>query len=227
MTPRGEIQASQVVYCTNGFTSHLLPKLRGKLFPLRGTMSTQDLGSSFPNHGATRSWSIFEQSKVDSDSGTGNAGLYYLTQNPISGYMFLGGEHDRPTNLITSDDSQLNATSATKIVEVLPKVFAGIESAPEVKSIWSGIMGFTRDGLPLAGRLPESMTGRPGDGEWICAGFNGYGTGYCFSCGLAVAHMILGKDVSSWLPPIFLPTKDRLDSSLTKSKMWDSFIPLS
>lgn len=223
-TPRGEIEASKVVYCTNGFSSYLLPTLRGKLFPLRGTMSVQDLGPSFPNHGGDRSWSFLSQSKADPGSDTRNAGLYYLTQNPKSGYMFLGGEHDKIENILSSDDSKVSPKAAEKIVEVLPKLFKGVDQAPEVKSLWSGIMGFSKDGIPLIGRLPEIVTGRAEGEEWIAAGFNGYGTGYCFSCGQAVAQMMLGKDVSSWVPSAFLITPERFRSTLTTSQFWKGLI---
>lgn len=219
-TAKGDVRASKVVYCTNGFTGHLLPKLRGKLFPLRGTMSAQDLGPSFPNRGANRSWSFMSQSIEDPVSGTSNAGLYYLTQNPKSGYMFLGGEHDKIENILCSDDSKVSPVSGKKITEVLPNVFEGIESAPELKSLWSGIMGFTRDGVPLIGKLPEAVTGRPEGEEWLAAGFNGYGTGYCYSCGLAVAHMMLGKDVSSWLPSALLISPERLSNNSATSDFW-------
>jgi glycine/D-amino acid oxidase-like deaminating enzyme len=223
-TPRGEITASKVVYCVNAYTSHFFPSLRGKLFPLRGTMSVQDLGPSFPNCGADRSWSFLSSSQQDPGLETRNAGLYYLTQNPKSGYMFLGGEHDKLENILSSDDSKVSTTSAEKVAEFLPKVFKGINQTPDLKSLWSGIMGFSRDGLPLIGRLPEVVSGREEGEEWIAAGFSGYGTGYCFSCGQAVAQMILGKDVSSWLPSAFLITKERFQKSLVTSKFWSGLL---
>jgi glycine/D-amino acid oxidase-like deaminating enzyme len=223
-TPRGEIAASKVVYCVNAYTSHLLPSLRGKLFPLRGTMSVQDLGPSFPNCGANRSWAFLSLSQQGPGPETKNADLYYLTQNPKSGYMFLGGEHDKSESILSSDDSQVSDTSAEKVAEFLPRVFEGIDQAPDVKSLWSGIMGFSRDGLPLIGRLPEVVSGRKEGEEWIAAGFSGYGTGYCFSCGQAVAQMILGKDVSSWVPSAFLITKERFQNSLATSKFWSGLV---
>ena len=85
-------------------------------------------------------------------------------------------------------------------------------------------MGFTKDGLPLVGRVPEKATGRTGRGEWIAAGFGGYGTGYCYSCGKAVAHMLLGREVSQWLPSAFVITEDRLIGGLAKGKYWEELI---
>ncbi|KAK3670604.1 hypothetical protein LTR78_009572 [Recurvomyces mirabilis] len=220
-TPRGSIKTTHVVYCTNGYTSHLLPSLRGKLFPVRGTMSAQELGNSVPNLGAHRSWSFDASPYQDPETEAVDPGLYYLTQDPDSGYMMLGGEYDRPEVIISSDDSKINPISAEKILDVLPRHFVGAKS-PIVKDMWSGIMGFVRDGLPLIGSLPKLVTGRPGKGEWIGAGFNGYGTGYCLSCGEAIAEMILGRDVSNGLPSVLLLTEDRFDGSLVSQNVWSA-----
>jgi glycine/D-amino acid oxidase-like deaminating enzyme len=223
-TPRGEIETSQVVYCTNAYTPHLLPRLQGRIIPVRGVMSAQDAGPNFPSHGATRSWSVLSQIRQDPRSQTQNAGLYYITQDPETRYMLVGGEHFKDGELLSSDDSRLNDTSAQKIGEVLPSTFDNVQSRPDIKSIWSGIMGFSRDGLPLIGQLPEDVTGRAGTGEWIAAGFSGYGTGYCYSCGQAVAQMMLGRDVSSWVPHAFLLTKERFRNSLTTDRFWGNFL---
>lgn len=224
-TPKGEIQATKVVYCSNGFTPHLLPSLQGKIFPWRGTMSCQDLGPNFPNHGATCSWSFISEIRVDPELGVPNAGLYYLTQNAKTGHMFLGGENDTLENILSSDDSQLNPNSAKKIGQVLPSLFKDANATPQVERIWSGIMGFTKDGLPLVGQLPELITGRQeSSGEWIAAGFNGYGTGYCFLCGQAVGDMILGKEVD-WLPEAFLVTKERVDGGLVSGPFHGHLLP--
>ena len=42
-TPRGVIRAAKVFHCTNGFTGHLLPKLRGPIYPCRLTMSCSEI----------------------------------------------------------------------------------------------------------------------------------------------------------------------------------------
>ncbi|TKA77609.1 hypothetical protein B0A55_03138 [Friedmanniomyces simplex] len=222
-TSRGEVGASHVVYCTNGFTSHLLPTLRGKLFPFRGTMSAQDLGLSVPNHGADRSWSLLSTPHVDEKSGVRSASLYYLTQDPDTGYMMLGGEYEKPEDLVCSDDSKVNSRSAEEISKVLPRHFE-TPDPPQMKSLWSGIMGFSRDGIPMIGRLSAEVTGRREGGEWIAAGFNGYGTGYCYSCGLAIAQMLLGKDVSGWVPSALTITKERFQGSLSTGKFWDGLV---
>ena len=51
-TPRGTVRATRVIYATNGYTGHLLPKLRGTIFPLRGTMSSQQAPELFGRYRA-------------------------------------------------------------------------------------------------------------------------------------------------------------------------------
>ena len=122
--------------------------------------------------------------------------------------------------MLVSDDSVVNEISKENISSVLPRFFAkgwtdGEE--PEIRKVWSGIMGFTADHLPLVGKLPISVTGRGEEGgEWIAAGFNGYGMPQCWSSGEAIAKMILGEEVSDFLPDSYLASEGRL---LNKNKM--------
>ncbi|EGX92925.1 FAD dependent oxidoreductase [Cordyceps militaris CM01] len=193
-TPRGSVRASKILHATNGYSGHLLPGLRGKIYPLRGTMSTQKPPAAFGNHGNAITWSRVGGGGFDPTTNVIELGLYYSNQNPQSGDVFIG------ENIRTK----------------LPRCFTkGWEetSEHEVRKVWSGIMGFTGDRLPLIGKLPASATKRRGDGgEWIAAGFNGYGMPLCWSSGEAVAKMILGQDVDDFLPKSFVVTEERLEA---------------
>lgn len=80
-TSRGSIFAQHVVHCTNRHAGHLLPGLRGPLFPLRGQMTVQSRPSSFPCVGDKRSWLLHYA-----------PGYEYVTQSPSpSGDIYLGG----------------------------------------------------------------------------------------------------------------------------------------
>jgi glycine/D-amino acid oxidase-like deaminating enzyme len=215
-TPRGTIRARQVVYCTNGYTSHLLPKLKGRVFPKRGTMTVQDLGDKVPNHGSTTSWNLHQKPRYDKESDCIINGSYYLQQNARSGYFFFGGEAQTAFTALTPDDSNASPVSVKHLQDKLPEFF-GLESETNGKlvSSWSGIMGFTSDSLPLVGKLPKSVTLREGEGEWIAAGYNGGGMCLCWRTGEAIANMIYGQDVSSWFPAAFEVTPERLERKLT------------
>ncbi|EME84329.1 uncharacterized protein MYCFIDRAFT_152562 [Pseudocercospora fijiensis CIRAD86] len=216
-TARGVIRASKVIHCTNGWAGHLLPNLRGKIFPVRGTMSTQAAGPEFPREGEKKSWSTVGRPSYDASDETFSYGLYYITQNEKTGDIFIGGERQKALELLTADDTTISSVSKDTLVNILPKIFAkGWPSGqqPEIKSIWSGVLGFTADHLPWVGRVPKSVSTRHGDGEYIAAGFNGYGMPLCWGSGEAVAKMILGEDdeVREWLPISFEMTSKRLNS---------------
>lgn len=150
-TSRGSMRAAKLIHCSNGWTGHLLPKLRGKLFPMRGTMSVQEAGPGFDNEGDKKSWSTVGKPTYEGKNGTFSYGLYYITQNTHTGDIFIGGEKQLVSEVLTGDDTQMSALSKDELVRVLPKIFKQGWSdgeSPKVKKVWSGIMGFTPDHLP-------------------------------------------------------------------------------
>lgn len=216
-TPRGNVHAKKVIHATNGFTGHLLPELRGKIYPLRGTMSTQKSTPEFGNRGHEVSWSVTGGGGYDPTTQIMDVGLLYSNQNPRTGDIFIGGEKAKINEILVSDDTQIGAPCVENLSSVLPRVFTKgwkDDEKPEVKQIWSGIMGFTADRLPIIGSLPQKYTKRGEEGgEWIAAGFNGYGMPLCWSSGEAVAKMLLGIDVTDFLPEAFVASCERLDDT--------------
>ncbi|KAJ5784979.1 FAD dependent oxidoreductase superfamily protein [Penicillium pulvis] len=211
-TPRGTISATKVIHCTNGHAAHLLPGLSGKLFPFRGTMSTQAAGKEFPNNGSSLSWNYVGKSIIDPETGIWSYTLYYITQDPESGDIFIGGEKQKADEVFVSDDTVLPPIPAENLTTILPTIFreGWNETAPEVKKMWSGIMGFTADGLPLVGNLPENATGRAGEGEWIAAGYSGHGMDKSWLTGESLAGMVSGKGIPAGFPRAYLLTDERL-----------------
>jgi glycine/D-amino acid oxidase-like deaminating enzyme len=202
-TSRGSIDAKHVVHCTNGFAAHLLPSLRGKLWPFRGQMTVQSVPRSFPRLGGERSWStVWER------------GFDYVTQSPgPDGCLYWGGGLlqvpdgvDRELDLGCSNDGELSYECLSRLANAAGRAFKDGEHAQIVRK-WTGIMGCTGDGLPLVDRLPEYVSGRSDcdpdiGGEWIAAGFNGFGMVNCWLSGKGLAHFITDRreDVRSWFP---------------------------
>jgi glycine/D-amino acid oxidase-like deaminating enzyme len=216
-TSRGDLRAIRVVYCTNGYTGRLVPGIKGRLFPYRGTMTVQKL-ANVPNRGSRYTWNLHHPPRYDSKLERVLDGEYYLQQNPKSGYLFFGGGLHTAETTFTTDDSVLETASVDNTRRVLPRYFVESQnSESELISAWSGIMGFTGDGFPLVGKLPGYLSENPNDGEneWIAAGFNGMGMCQGWRSGEAVANMILGQDVSDWLPSSFEISKERFDGPLT------------
>ncbi|KAF5667743.1 FAD dependent oxidoreductase superfamily [Fusarium denticulatum] len=153
------------------------------------------------------------------ETGFFDTGLYYLQQNALTGSIWIGNETAYMKDVLTADDTYVPEEARQALSTVLPKLFLngwGSETVSEIESIWSGIQGHTADGLPIVGKIPESLTGATGDdGQWIAAGFNGYGMDKCWLTGEALVKMMLGDDVSGWFPRAFLVTEERLQTKLT------------
>ncbi|KNG91549.1 hypothetical protein ANOM_000072 [Aspergillus nomiae NRRL 13137] len=223
-TPRGTLRATQIAHCTNGHAGHLLPGLRGPVYPFKGTMTVQDAGSIMLNRGGDLSWGFHYPVIYDKESRRYAAGLYYLMQNTKTGYFFFGGEDTRIDHCLSSDDSQVEEGSIRHLQEKLPH-FLGYDGAEQWRLAggWSGIMGFSADGLPVVGRAETSMTGRQGEGEYVAAAFNGYGMANCLLAGEALAKIMMGKDSSAWLPKAYGIHETRLKEPLTLDHAIESF----
>lgn len=175
-------------------------------------MSVQKSTPAFGDHGDSLTWSMVNNRVYDVKTDILEAGTYYAHQNVISGDIFIGGEKTSVREFYVADDSEINPHCADNFKTLLPRYFINgwsEEEKPDVKAQWTGIMGFTGDRLPLVGRLSEEVTQR-GEGEWIAAGFNGYGMSLCWSCGEALAKMVLGMD-ADFLPAPFLVTRERVE----------------
>lgn len=236
-TPRGPVRAARVVYCTNGYTGHLLPLLRGKIYPFRGHVTTQAVPGRFPSEGHARSWSLMQPARLDPGSGEYHFGLYYLQQNARTKDLFVGAENQTVEECLCGDDSFVSEASARDLPTVLPRMFRAAggdgddgKEKPTLRAIWSGVMGMTADGLPLVGRLPGSATGRgtgrggQGEGqEWIAAGFQGYGMDKCWLTGEALVDMMAGRDVGGWFPSAYVVTEERIAEGLDPGKVVDEY----
>lgn len=232
-TPRGSIQAARVVYCTNGYTGHLLPLLRGKIYPFRGHMSTQAVPAHFPSQGDARSWSLVQPIRLDPETGEYHFGLYYLQQNAATKDVFVGTENQTIEECLCSDDSFVSEASAADLPTILPRMFGAVSGdgeKPTLRAIWSGVMGMTADGLPLVGRLPGSATGREAEAageEWIAAGFQGYGMDKCWLTGEALVGMMAGRDVSDWFPSSYVIDEERIAKRLNTEKVVSEYLQMA
>ncbi|KAK9771952.1 putative FAD dependent oxidoreductase domain-containing protein [Seiridium cardinale] len=227
MTARGRILASKVVYCTNAYTSHLLPNLRGKIFPFRGTMSRQQEGPESPRHvGSLVNWSIKAKPTLNLESGEFFTGLHYVQQNARTGHFWAGTENSTLLQCLTPDDTQVPPSSIRNLCDFLPRAFVKgcwpevvdpEKASTDEKAFWSGIQGHTADELPLVGKLPPAVVSRSSaDDEWIAAGFGGYGMDKCWAIGEAVVKMMVGKEPDTLFPKCYQLTEERLQKMSTE-----------
>ncbi|KAI1500791.1 FAD dependent oxidoreductase [Biscogniauxia marginata] len=170
----------------------------------------------------------------------------YLIQRPplTGGELVFGGgrQHARGRGLGVWDDSTIDEPVAWYLrgelggVVDLSSSSSSSSSSPgpegkgqhirkqdlEPTHEWTGIMGYTRDGRPLVGRVPESLggddnsnnNGGGGDGLWLCAGYTGHGMPNAALCAKAVVDMMCAPagdgGVEIDLPPEYELTPERV-----------------
>lgn len=186
-TARGTITTSHVLFTTNAYTGRLLPRFRDLVVPVRGQMSALTPTEVLLKEPLIHTYSF---------KGIESQGVYegYLTQRPISsapgdkGQLMFGGARSlaRHKGMYVDNDDSIDEPVAKYLRSKL-ETFLDIESDnPVVSSFgstlaqekrnelaaekeWTGVMGFSRDGFPWVGAVPE-MTGL-----WISVGFTGHG----------------------------------------------------
>ncbi|HLT17895.1 MAG TPA: FAD-binding oxidoreductase [Thermomicrobiales bacterium] len=145
------VRCEQAILATNAFSRLVHPFFRGRVDPIRAqALATEPLGFRM----------------FDGPTGT-NDGFEYFRQLPDTRFI-IGGYRD-----VYADEEVGYADETTPHLQAGLERWAG-EHFPELNDLrvthrWAGIMGFTPDGLPLVGRLPDL------DEVYYCVGFNGGG----------------------------------------------------
>ncbi|KAL1719334.1 FAD dependent oxidoreductase [Schizophyllum commune] len=218
-TPRGAVTCNYVLHATNAYASHLLPHLAGPagIVPARGQVAA--LRAAAP---------LDELTTVSWD---GNEGFEYWFPRPVRGQssnststanttthplVIVGGgrEAAAPTyETGVEDDSVTNPAVSRVLRDFLPEVFPGkYERGREFEMEWTGIMGFTRLGVPFVGPVldktkPETDA-ETYKGQYISAGYTGHGMPKAYACAEAAASMI-AADIKNetWKQPAWLPDR--------------------
>jgi glycine/D-amino acid oxidase-like deaminating enzyme len=231
-TPRGDVRTRHVVHCTNSHAAHLIPGLRGRIFPAREHMTEHSFPVPERDDGLKRSWAFLWNKGFD----------YFIhrregpSRDPailLGGALAQSGDNGLDEFGVASDADEGIFISAY-LRGLLPTIFAA-QRHSDLRSSWTGILGWSADLLPWVGALPPSLTtrfpqwhGRAVDGcveawesvsgkEWIAAGYSGEGMTHAWKSGKAVAFEILGLDekerVKHWLPAEYRVTEKRVEEA--------------
>ncbi|KAJ6014145.1 hypothetical protein N7540_008736 [Penicillium herquei] len=202
-TSRGTVAAKVVVFATNAYTSALAPQYQGKIVPVRGTCSRIAVppGSSAPR--LTNTYTI-RLNSWDYD--------YLIPRG--DGSIVVGGArstfiHDEKNWYNVSDDSRVLESAARYFDGYMQRNFVGWENSHAYTDrVWTGIMGYSADGLPQVGQVPGS------EGQYILAGFTGHGMPQIFLVAEGIAKMIVNGDSfeATQLPRLFKTTPARLET---------------
>ncbi|KAL6826594.1 FAD dependent oxidoreductase domain-containing protein [Trichoderma camerunense] len=232
-TSHGDISARHVLLATNAYTSHLLPQFADIIVPVRGQVSS--LKSSPSAQPAKDPLDIGHTFYFVSDL-TDRRDDYLVQRPPPGAELIYGGGriHAEGHGFGVWDDSIVDepvvrylqyelgglmdlSVREQRNVQSNHKIFPSKQDV-EPTFEWSGIMGFSRDGWPWVGLVPESAGG--GDGLWLCAGYSGGGMPNAALCAKAVVDMMIPghgdeDEVAGKvdLPPEYLLTEDRLEKA--------------
>lgn len=161
---QGSIEAEVAILCTNAHLGEVLPSYKDFISPVRGQMLTTNPMSQ-----------LFNQ-PIYADHG-----FDYWRQTP-EGRIVLGGWRNLDPEAEVGYDEILNDGIQEQMTRFL-KRFRGLENV-EITHRWSGIMGFSQDGLPLVGPLPGSQN------ILLGAGFTGHGFGFAWLAGQSLSQLL-------------------------------------
>ena len=162
-TAEGEVRASVALICTNARLTELVPSLAGCVDPVRGQM----LGTAPLPQG------LFPCPVY------ANHGYDYWRQDE-HGRVALGGWRNLDPGTEVGHAEILHDGIQSRMEGYLRRYAPDLE----ITHRWSGIMGFSRDGLPLVG----PARGLPG--ALVAGGFTGHGFGFAFLAGAALCGIV-------------------------------------
>ena len=159
-TRAGTLRASAVVVCANAYAPHMV---RARIRPVRGQMlATAPL-----------------RERVLTRPAYAYRGYRYWRQT-ADGRVLVGGWRD----LALAEEVGEEERTTERIQSALDGFLRESGITVPVTHRWAGIMGFSHDGLPYVGRLP--------DGVFLCAGFSGHGLGFALASAELVAALVRG-----------------------------------
>ncbi len=208
-TERGSIAAARVVLATNGYTASLVPRFQGSIVPVRGQIAMLRPGIRMPRGGLEATYSFVY-----------DKGYEYMVPRPpgstCEGDIVIGGgvAHARDGGAGaygTTDDTRLDESISAYLREATPRYFGDSwgDDHPDgrVRTEWTGIMGYTPDGRPFVGEMPDEP------GLWVACGFVGHGMVYSWECARALVEMMDGRDgdeLAAWFPGALRLTRGRM-----------------
>lgn len=199
-TNRGDIKARHVIHATNAWLGHLVHELRPYISPVRANIvhygATEDHKSPLGLESRYSLWMRYGDKDYD-----------YLIQREAGDVVVGRANTGRKA---TSDDSatdlsplaHLRGFSGESLLEALP------DAAKYISHTWSGIVGFSQDAVPFAGRLP--FPGRKH--QWVCGGYHATGMIKAFRTAELVAGMVLGVPCDASYPRSLLVTDQRIQA---------------
>jgi gamma-glutamylputrescine oxidase len=173
-TDQGDFECSMLIYCLNGYSTSLHPYFDDKIYATRAQILMMEKAAPFMD-------------------GPCYANFYldYFRQMP-NGALLIGGfrQLEKATEVGYSD--HVTDVIQNALHDFVKTHLPTLKDKP-VTHRWSGVMGFSKDGQPLIGSLPEDNQ------VYFVGGYTGHGMGLAFNTGKSLVDMIFGREVPKWL----------------------------
>lgn len=143
--------AQQVLLCTNAYSALIDPYFEGKVIPTRAQCLVTEPLPAPVMHGC----------------GYSDYGYMYYRMTFDNRFLLGGARHHYREQEHDTSEDRLNPNVQAKLDAYMAKYFPDV-SVPVARR-WSGIMGFSVDGLPLVGALPDKPD------VYFAVGFTGHG----------------------------------------------------
>ncbi|EIM92347.1 FAD dependent oxidoreductase [Stereum hirsutum FP-91666 SS1] len=207
---KGQIRAKNVILCSNAHTGHIFEPFKAHITPARGHASLITVPTSFSGTKHISNSLMF--------SGP------YLMFTPSSGWVLgvgWGGlvnegivKKEEVGNFLGAvDDSVVLEPIRDYLKDYCKDTFQGWGEEAEgegLSRVWTGIMGYSRDLLPLIGPVPGKKN------LWAAVAFHGHGMSRILSCTQSLAKQILDQGVwDERLPRSFEITEERMERAKT------------
>ncbi|KAL7411653.1 FAD dependent oxidoreductase [Mrakia frigida] len=202
---KGSVEAGMVVLCSNAHTGHLFGEadddFKKHITPVRGHASLITTPPSFSGASGSLDYTY------------GFEGPYLVTAGGAGLVMGVGWGTCVGEGLGTKDEF-IGVVDDSVVLEPVKEYLSGYlkkqlnwgDEAPGegLTRIWTGIMGYSRDILPLVGPVPNQPN------LWAAVAFHGHGMSRILSCTRSLAQQIQNQGIwDDRLPRSFEITTER------------------
>ena len=166
-TPRGSLQARDVVVATNGYSEKLTPWLRRRVIPIGSyIIATEMLDPALANRLSPKNRVLTDSRKL----------VFYYRLSEDRRRVVFGGRV-----ALKETDPRVSAPRLhAHMTDIFPEL-----AATKISHSWMGFVAYTFDTLPHLGRQV--------DGIYYCMGYCGSGVSLAPYFGTKLAQQILGK----------------------------------
>ncbi len=173
-TNKTNIESSIVILATNGYSAQLNKYFDDKIFPTRGQiMSTAPV----PHFMKGPCYANFV--------------LDYFRQLP-TGELIIGGFRQLQKDVEKGYSDETSDIIQKALEDFLQEHIPAVRNTP-ITHRWSGIMGFSVDGQPLVGSLPQDPQ------MYFCGGFTAHGLGLAFHSAKALTDCLFDRPIPKFI----------------------------